>query len=224
MKTTPETGETAGGLHLEKEGKIGPTQSKVEIHGPTPTELALIAAALRRNENQDFSALASDAFFLWEKCQAEIQRQNNDSVKKQLVRRDHDLFANLPKPKAFPVPFVKFLNLILPSKGNADRLKIYRRFLADWRGVQFFETDVWLVEHKEKPAFESEYYERAFLFKAWYPIYVRNERRIAGSKTHKPTQKKLRTVEAQRRIECKQAIDNAEMKLAPKRKAWMALC
>jgi hypothetical protein len=193
------------------------------IPGPGPTELAMIAAALRHNNGQDFSALARDALSLWESCQGQIQKRNDAEIQKRNERLHRDgLFANLPKPKEFPVPFNEFLKLMLSGKTHADeRIKIYRHFLMDLHGTTLAQAGDVLARHKKDPSSEWDFYERAFLFKAWYDAFFSTNKSISGSKAHHPSKAKVVALERDARKERRQAIDKAKSNLAPVRQEHM---
>ena len=62
---------------------------------PSATELAIIAATLKRSNNSaDCSELASDALHLWESCSQEIQKR-----KDRLECHSNNLYLKISKPE-----------------------------------------------------------------------------------------------------------------------------
>jgi hypothetical protein len=209
----------------ETEGKAIAATPVKEIPSPSPTELAVIAAALRQNEQQDFSALASNALSLWETCQSEIQKRNE-----RLARPIDDLFASLRKPEKFPVPFKEFLELTLPKTRAEDQFRLYKTFLMDWHNMDDV-ADI-LDRHKKNPWSEWDFKQRAFLFSTWHRAYVSTVRSVSGSKRRPKKdiaafEAKAAAREEEARQKRQQAIKEADLKLAPyyrKRALFLALC
>ncbi|MGA2556668.1 MAG: hypothetical protein ABSG04_10400 [Verrucomicrobiota bacterium] len=117
-KKGPQKANSGASSEQTAEKPTAPTTANA-VPRPTPTELAVIAAALGRNAggSRDLPALASDALRLWETCEKEI-RESRERI--------------LPVPKHFPLSLKEFLELLLPQRSTADREKAFRHFLMDW--------------------------------------------------------------------------------------------
>ena len=141
---------------------------------PTPTELALIAAALsRESARREQTDLAHDALSLWECCAALIRRRRQPG-RHRLV----ELCSSIPQPKQFPVSVDIFLKLMMERKSRTDRWPVYRRFKMDWQellklaiAAQHLKPDELPKAGELSDADELDsraYNHRAFCFTEWY--------------------------------------------------------
>jgi len=147
---------------------------------PNVSELAMLAAALRRSGESDWSRLAAQAFELWQACRQQIRTNRDDPYD-----RFNELCAEVPKPDEYPVTLAAFLVLMLPKRRPSDRIKVYRNFLMDWKGLDFIKAGDLIAEQKKSPADTHSYLERAYVLQAWLEAHASSVKRVNGIKGQK---------------------------------------
>ena len=177
------------------ERPIAPPPLK-ETEYPSPTELAMIAVALRRNpdESRDFPVLASDAFRLWEACERVIRRA--EKLRKEV-------FDYLPKPNKYPMTLKKFLELMPLRKRPDERLSAFRHYWMD-RTKKNDITEV--ADSLTKFLFETEtaYHCVATEFLAWIEEDKKAKKKLAAAKAGKG-----KYTQDDARRDCRNAIEGA---------------
>ena len=158
---------------------------------PSRKELCEFAATLaggRAFDRLEASAIAERAIHLWDACAQILRDTQAERVKGQTEARAR--LAALPKvrlPRKYPVKFTEFLRLA-GGKGEADRLPLYRRYLAE-TGV----GDVGAVVARQRAegfAGQFDYYTNARDFLSWLRKHGDSNRRQRASAGGKATSAK----------------------------------
>jgi hypothetical protein len=170
--------------------------SKLEIFRPTPSELALVAATLARNDGV---------------------KPSEKLIEARKLIREADKLLN-PKPEPARIPLNTRLEQLMPTITDPDyRKKKFFEFLCVWlrRGTNYTDEEIqpfarcFMHALKEKGVSPDEFYE----FTQWFKEDKRRKKAAAGSKGGISKKQKADA-------KAKATADGKERKKRKKTKVW----
>lgn len=153
---------------------------------PSPGELAMLAATIRKNDGGEHAAICATALDLWFAAQEVITLQRQCEVDFQEERqRANAEKITVPEPKKYPVSRDEFTDLMLPDKKGrtADRADILKEWLrhelghkqwmagdqlTPWNGVPLSRAEAVEAFRNMVPMAISDYQHNARRFLAWH--------------------------------------------------------